>query len=322
MYLDYVKTFLSADERLTERQRDRIAGRIVSWAEANKVTDFGRLYEELTDWVDEPTIKEQKFASIEQPIGEEGDFSILQDPKAQTAPELLIAGIENIMTAQDLQHFIAEENPELSGLAASILNVNGGAVYREDDLDTRQIQHRLTVVASRVKCGKLLVPDKEVLSVGFDSQGDLQIRYKRGYSDEKFQRVLEMRLDGRTYREISETTSVSILTIGNWMRSCGLGWEFKNQLQKQKAYETIISFFEYNGSYPRIKDLDFNARNYLYPLIWNGEKPVNLWASNDCFDRYGVLIRKRHMRYLVVPNSDKEYQTKLRTQRWKPIYHL
>ena len=305
MYLDYVRTFLSADERLTEKQRDVIAERIVRWAEENRVEDLGRLHDELADWVDRGPIREQYFVSVEQHIGEEGDLRILKDPSAKAAPEILIAGTENIITGEELHKFISKEEPQLADLAGSILKVNGDAVYREGDLDPTQIQHRLTAVASRVRNGKLIVPNKEVLSVGFDAQGNLQVRYKRGYSDEKFQRVLEMRLGGSYQREIVDVVGVSRQTIGDWLHSCGLGGylpryqrnimreEGRRNLVEAKILGFVDRFYRENGIGPTVSQIS--------SAVDCSERRVG-----NCVGKLLLLSRSANMRgrgtkYIILP---------------------
>ncbi len=306
MYLEYVRTYLSADERLTEKQRDRLAQRIIRWAEDNDVRDISRLHDKLVDWIDQPSIQEEKFENVEHPLDNDGDVNLLEDPKSQTPVDLFVIGEREILTGDQLRGMILEESPELSGIASVILpesRVVG------DNVDLDGIENRLRGIVPRIKCGKLLIPQKQVLCIRFDESGNLQIAYKRGYQDDRVNEALRLYSELLTVQEIGPRIGVSPSTVCTWLYK-DMGLMPARDLKVARQIQTAVKLFDEGKEVQEIMDImkstqttvwrwlnragvEFNSRG---PEPWVYETKVRLSLSDldEIYSQINPTFRQRN----------------------------
>lgn len=218
MFVKYVREFLQAEDGLSEREKTRLAEQIEKWASSHDVQDMGRVHDMLDRWIDErlKKAKERSVLSLDYPIGENAEFvDLIEDPTAQNPADIIVADEEFTRISEPGRYPLLEFlDDESRTVLQSVIDQNPEREYTVN-ADEQLVSERVSIIRPRLRHGKLLVPKKTV-SIRFVG-GKLEIKYTRGFSDDKVNDVLSLYSQGLNPTQIASRTGMKYATVYDWL---------------------------------------------------------------------------------------------------------
>jgi len=269
----YVRTLLGAENGLTDNQKTRLARDIERWAKEHGIQEISAVHETLDDWIDDRTKRGRRVLRAEYRAEDRTDIvDLITDPKAKNPADVFVVDPRQnpqVLTQDDIRKFAEEflegEQSEL------ILSLFKQPLSLNPD-SPEAIREKLAIIRPRVREGRLLVP-KIVVDIRIEN-GNLKIKYRQGYSDEKINRALELYSQGLSPYQIGPRIGIKRCTVDWWLYR-RMGLPTPRQLKRAKA----LALYDDEKRPPEIARLTGLTPSSVYQIL-KGERGVT-------FDTFG-----------------------------------